>query len=176
MLWDICQQCFKDANVDRLIYVVDTLNECEGLSRDQLLQWNKDYATSIPRSRTAFIFTSRPVTEIKDTLRDAAILLDLDHSVALDSQSKYIAQVVNHQICNMLALEMWPSLREEQLQRRLIENADKTFLWVTLVLYMLPSNLDASEDGFERMLTDMPDGLPEIYKGMLDAVPYRFVS
>ena len=71
----------------------------------------------------------------------------------------------------MPALKSWPDNRKKQLRARLVKNADKTFLWVSLVLHMLPNQADASEDGFHRILTEMPDGLDDVYSKMLDAIP-----
>lgn len=59
------------------------------------------------------------------------------------------------------------------LEQRLVSNADRTFLWASLVLDILQESAEASQEAFEERLNDLPDGLNDTYTQILERVPQR---
>ena len=178
-----CEDCFNDLGTRRIICVPDGLDECEASGRDQLLRWIRNYMLSSPRDNIRFLLTSRPETGIKDIIDDgdSESRLDLDQLSSLvhsengmpviDPLEQDIVRFIEHEVWNMPALKTWPIFMKRQLQSRLTENANKTFLWASLVLQMLSDVPDASIKSFEALLNQIPDKLQEVYREMRDRIP-----
>ena len=68
----------------------------------------------------------------------------------------------------------WPSERKEHIRHRLVQNANRTFLWVSLVLQKLTTEAMLSENAFTTMLSAIPDRLEDIYHSILMSIPSRY--
>lgn len=169
-LWDIIQSCLDDPKLGNSVFVLDALDECEPTECNQVLRWMMEYIKTSKKKNIKILITSRPNTAIQDILESRSDQLILGSSATAKQLENDIRLVVEYEIHHMPALKSWPDNRKKQLRARLVKNADKTFLWVSLVLHMLPHQADASEGRFHRILTEMPDGLDNVYSKMLFAI------
>lgn len=169
-LWNIIRSCFDDPDLGNIVFILDALDECEPSERNQVLRWMMEYFVSSRKKNIKIVLTSRPDIGIQDILDSRSYQLGLESFDTTAEIENDIVRVIKYEINHMPALKTWPENQKKQLQARLIANADKTFLWVSLVLHMLPYQADASKDGFYRLLTQMPDGLDNVYSKMLEAI------
>ena len=169
VLWKICTACFDDPCLGDVICVLDALDECEAQDRGQLLTWLTQFIGNHPPGSTniKFFLTSRPEIGIADILEDSAIRIRLEIHEDRDWLSNDIEDFISHEISALPVLRKWQHARKEQLRSRLIKNADRTFLWVSLVLQKLPFESQMSETGLAMMLSQVPDRLEDIYREIL---------
>ena len=173
VLWKICTACFDDPCLGDVICVLDALDECEAQDRGQLLTWLTQFIGSHPPGSTniKFFLTSRPEIGIADILEDSAIRIRLEIHEDRDWLSNDIEDFISYNISALPVLRKWQHARKEQLRSRLIKNADRTFLWVSLVLQKLPFESQMSETGLAMMLSQIPDRLEDIYREILMTIP-----
>jgi hypothetical protein len=173
VLWKICTACFDDPGLGDVICVLDALDECEAQDRGQLLTWLIQFVKSHQPGSTniKFLLTSRPEIGIADILEGPAIRIRLEMHEDKDWLNTDIEYFISHEINALPVLRKWSHERKEQLRCRLIKNADRTFLWVSLVLQRLPSESRMSEMGLAMILSEIPDRLEDIYRDILMAIP-----
>ena len=173
VLWRICTACFDDPLLGELVCVLDALDECQTSERSQLMKWIAEYFKNRPPStnRVKLILTSRPEITMSDILDDAASRIKLEIRTDKDWLSVDIENFIDHEIRTLPALRFLPEASRRQLRDRLVQNADRTFLWASLVLQKIPLEVQLSEDGFTAMLSRIPDRLEQLYRDILMSIP-----
>ena len=168
-IWEICKKCLSDSACGNILWIIDAVDECTSEDRDQLLHLMMEFfrTSSI---HIKMLVTSRPETRIYDILSPSARKLDLDDVNATMYLERDIEKVIDYHISRMPALITWPNHKKSQLRDRLIENSDKTFLWTSLVLQMIPVTVETSNESFERILYEIRNRLQEVYARMLDTI------
>ena len=171
VLWDILRSCFDDPSVSEITCLFDGLDELEESGRKMLLRLMKDYVQATDRGKVKFLFTARPDVLIADTmmgLQNARLRLEAE-SVAKCINDD-IKLVVDNHVKNLPPLQRWEQTRKDSLIERLVRNADRTFLWISIVLKMISDIEDASPEVIEQYLIDLPDALEEVYSHILGKV------
>ena len=176
LLWKICTACFDDPLLENAVVVLDALDECAAPDCEHLLTWITQYHENRPTGLTQvkFFLTSRPEIRIADILDTSAIRVRLEIHNNTDWLSKDIEVFIDAAIDTLPALREWSSERKEHIRHRLIQNADRTFLWVSLVLQKLTTEAMLSENAFSTMLSAIPDRLEGIYHSILMSIPSRY--
>ena len=173
VLWRICTACFDDPSLGKLVCILDALDECQPSERSQLMKWITQYFKNRPpnTNRVKLIFTSRPEITMSDILDDSAIRIKLEIRTDKDWLSIDIENFIDHEIKTLPALRNLPEASRRQLRDRLVQNADRTFLWASLVLQKIPLEVELSEDEFVTMLSRIPDRLEQLYRNILNSIP-----
>ena len=176
LLWKICTACFNDPIMGNAIFVVDALDECATPDCEHLLRFITQYFTSCPAGLTQvkFLFTSRPEIRIADILDASAIRIRLEIHNDTDWLGRDIEVFIAAAIRTLPAMREWSADRKERVRHRLVQNADRTFLWVSLVLQKLTKEAMLSENAFNSMLSATPDGLEDIYHDILASIQFRY--
>lgn len=172
-LWRIFIAIASDERVGPVSVVVDAMDECEEKTRDRFLR-NMIKLVGKPDSPGArapcikFLVTSRPFLGRRYTSN----LLQIDPSEdCVDQDLKMVIQakvdgIVQRTRCS-------PEVRG-YLEKALYSKADRTFLWVTLVLYLLEKSLVASQKDFKLIVDQLPKTLTEIYERYLQGIPMNY--
>ena len=173
VLWRICTACFDDPLLGELVCILDALDECQASERSQLMKWIAQYFRNRPpnTNRVKFILTSRPEITMSDILDDSASRIKLEIRTDKDWLSVDIENFIDHEIETLPALRNLPEASRRRLRDRLVQNADRTFLWASLVLQKIPLEVQLSEDGFATMLSRIPDRLEQLYRDILMSIP-----
>ena len=176
LLWRICTACFDDPLLENAVLVLDALDECAAPDCEHLLTWITQYHEnrSAGLTQVKFFLTSRPEIRIADILDTSAIRIRLEIHNDTDWLSKDIEIFIAVAIDTLPAMREWSSERKEHIRRRLVQNADRTFLWVSLVLQKLTTEAMLSENAFTTMLSAIPDRLEGIYHSILMSIPSRY--
>ena len=158
------------------MFVLDALDECATPDCEYLLRWITQYFKSRPAGSTQvkFFLTSRPEIRIADILDTSAIRIRLEIHNDTDWLSKDIELFIAFAINTLPAMRDWSLERKEHIRHRLVQNADRTFLWVSLVLQKLMTEAMLSENAFTTMLSTIPDRLEGIYHSILMSIPSRY--
>ena len=176
LLWRICTACFDDPLLENAVFVLDALDECAAPDCEHLLTWITQYHENRPAGLTQikFFLTSRPETRIADILDTSAIRIRLEIHNDTDWLGKDIEVFIAVTIDTLPAMREWSSERKEHIRHRLAQNADRTFLWVSLVLQKLTTEAMLSENAFTTILSAIPDRLEGIYHNILMSIPSRY--
>ena len=176
LLWKNCTACFDDPLLENAVFVLDALDECAAPDCSHLLTWITQYHVYCPAGLTQvkFFLTSRPEIRIADILDTSAIMIRLEIHNNTDWLSKDIEVFIDDAINTLPAMREWSTERKELIRHRLVQNADRTFLWVSLVLQKLTTEAMLSENAFTTMLSVIPDRLEGIYHSILMSIPSRY--
>jgi hypothetical protein len=171
-LWDILRAASTDVEAGNIICVIDGLDECEEFSRRLLIKWFIDYVTKSPTSKRPYlkvIMTSRGYQEIERAFHIVSHVRlkteDMTESISAD-----VALVIKKRLREVESLTGCSEKTRDKIERRLTQNADRTFLWVSLVLELLENSAEASGDAFDRITTTLPKRLDEIYERILRGI------
>ena len=139
--------------------IIDAINECEEITRDRLLT---EVMLCQPRPpRIKFLVTSRPQFGHQYTsniLQIDSALENVDRDLRLVIRSK-VEGIVRRTRCG-------PDIRA-YIANALYSRADRTFLWVHLVLAILEVELRASQARFKLIVDQLPKTLAETYERFL---------
>ncbi|MCJ1391103.1 hypothetical protein MMC18_003965 [Xylographa bjoerkii] len=173
LLWKALLACLEDPNSGSVICIIDALDECERRGRTQFLNsltkhFNREVVLS-GQSSVEFLLTSRPEVQIVDVLAIPTIRLKIEDQ--LDNVSADIKLVAQEKISELASLRQFPQRTQDWLLQKLISDADRTFLWVSLVLDMLKKSAQASREAFKELLSSLTSGLEDTYLKMLERIP-----
>jgi hypothetical protein len=170
-LWKILETIAEDPEANNITCVLDGLDECATQSQLHLLRsLSTLYASSANylsrKPFIKFVLFSRPENVIKVQF-SRLVEIRLRGEDETEEISKDIELVVRHSI-NNLDLKGRYGKELASLKKKLVEGADGTFLWTTLVLQLLN---DALTDGASlrqlRKLLESHD-IYDIYNHMLE--------
>jgi ankyrin repeat protein len=168
-LWSILRAIIQDPQAGRTTFIIDALDECEANSRAwfvkslaKLLVDTQDPRRNGPVFK--FLITSRPDVSIEDGFcGHEMIRLKVEDNI--DMTVADISLAVKDRIAKLQSRVGWPL---DNLEKQLLDNADRTFLWVSLVLELLEKEADISGDVFEALVTTLPTGIDELYDKILN--------
>jgi hypothetical protein len=154
----------QEPDLQRMIFVIDALDECQYDLRRLLELINKHSATN----RIKWIVSSRNRTDIEETLHisDSRTRLSLE----LKTNAKQIGDAVNAYI-DYRVTELAKKWNDESLrnhaQQMLRTKAQGTFLWAALVVQEL-REVDSWD--VKDVLNEVPAGLDELYGRMMQQI------
>jgi hypothetical protein len=155
-----------------IICLLDGLDECEERTRDQLIR----YVAGLPRSQTRdiplkFLVTGRPHHGIERELGSPATTISLTGEEEVSAITADIGRIVDKRIKN---LESYWGLGGmlEHLRNSLKSSADRTVLWVTLILDIMDDCEDDSVEEFTNIVSTAPRDIAELYTKILDRGKY----
>ncbi|KAH6673982.1 hypothetical protein F5X68DRAFT_214590 [Plectosphaerella plurivora] len=151
----------------KLILVIDALDECIESSRNRLCDilsssFGPDKAPKTPANLKVFM-TSRPWPTLESKLRPVSSIRirGEDEEVAM---GRDVELMIKHRVA---ALEQHSSLSPAAsalLQKKLMRGADRTFLWVSLVLETVAQMPSRKMSAIRNMLNSVPQGLDQLYE------------
>ena len=147
-LWTILSELASDPEATNLLLVLDALDECEVAQANLLRSLDKFYSQRnlSVKPFLKIILLSRPENIIKASFRRNLATIRLRGEDEADAINKDVERVVCRQIQELGVKEM-PADLLAVLQETLVERADRTFLWTTLIIDLLK---DAAMEGATR--------------------------
>ena len=170
VLWDILVACLKNTQLNGATLVLDGLDECEQTSRTILLRLIIEFFSTKNINGAKMFFTSRPSIEIADTVTQLSYTISLESSETTSYLEQDIQRVVRKRIECMPSLRKLSQGKKDALIKRLISNAERTFLWVALILDIIADIEDTSIHGIEARVQELPNTLEGLYKNILDKI------
>ena len=168
-LWRIFKAATTDPKCGNVICIVDALDECEESTRNDLISSLVSMYT--PTTRTdqmflKFILTSRPYGWIERLFaRLPSIRLKAEEQTpAISADIERVVKSEVEALGNARGLTVSDRIN---LRDKLIQGADQTFLWVSLVFRILNGSQAASRKRFLDTLNTLPSGLDSVYEKIL---------
>ncbi|PMD17925.1 hypothetical protein NA56DRAFT_526191, partial [Hyaloscypha hepaticicola] len=169
-LWKIFLLGIKELDTN-LICVIDGLDECEEATREKLIDcltilYSQDKRGHSVQSFVKFLLTSRPYGSIErrlDSLPNIRLKAE-DQTVAISQDVERVVKSRLEQICK--TREFGDGVRAS-LEERLIGGADRTFIWVSLILQMIENSARKSKAALDNLITSIPETLDAVYENIL---------
>ncbi|OWT42470.1 NACHT and ankyrin domain protein [Pochonia chlamydosporia 170] len=155
--------------------VLDALDECctrQGLSTEGLLLWIRDLLTSEQRN-VHLLVTSRPEQDITSAVSgfaDKEDIVPIKSDVITDDIRAYVhTRVREHE-----GLRRWRSQPDvqDEIESRLVDQADGMFRWVACQLDALEKCLDYRT--LQIALNSLPKTLDKTYRRILHGIPSEY--
>jgi len=169
-LWRIFVDMASDKKLGPVNVIVDAIDECEERTRERFLQKISNLVNKVQsenersRPRIKFVITSRPLFGHQYTTN----LLQIDpsqHSVEED-----LRLVIREKVEGIAQRTRCKPEAREYLENALYSKADRTFLWVSLVLHLLEKNFLATQKNFQRIIDELPQTLTDTYERFLQGI------
>ncbi|CZS88147.1 uncharacterized protein RCO7_01113 [Rhynchosporium graminicola] len=173
-LWRIFIAIASDKRIGPINVIVDAIDECEKVTRDRLLHSmlklvdNSQSTTDTRLPRIKFVITSRPQLS---RLYTPHITLMIDPSQG--SVEDDLKLVIQARISGIVSRTHCKPEARVYLEKALYSKADRTFLWVTLVLHLLEKSYLATQKDFERIVDELPQDLTATYERFLQRIPSK---
>ena len=169
-LWQIFVAIVSDKRVGPISVIIDAIDECEATTRKRFLD---DVETLLKQARSTksrlpcvkFLVTSRPLIVRGYTTN----LLQLDPSK--DYVERDLELVIQTKVDGIVRRQGCKPDVKKYLENALRAKADRTFLWVTLVLHILEQSLRATRKDFKLIIDALPTTLAETYQQFLYGIP-----
>ncbi|EXA30507.1 hypothetical protein FOVG_18111 [Fusarium oxysporum f. sp. pisi HDV247] len=161
-LTEILNSALLHPSLGKVYVIIDGLDECKK-DLSQLLSAIRKISSQTPQVK--WIVSSRNALKIGEQLklmRDEKVVLSLEinHAAIAASVSTYI----NARVDELSLLKDYDRATKDAVRDYLTDNANDTFLWVSLVCKQLQGINIAVVD----KLTDFPPGLDDFYQRMLN--------
>ncbi|KAH8803520.1 hypothetical protein F5884DRAFT_508819 [Xylogone sp. PMI_703] len=169
-LWKIFVAICCDRRAGPIIIIVDALDECDKTTRDWFLKnvialMGKPQSVGSKAPYIKFLVTSRPFPGAPYTSN----LLKIDP--ALDYVEEDLRMVIQSKVDGIAQRTGCGPEMQAYIENALRSRADRTFLWVTLVLELLEAEMIASPTKFKQIVDKLPKDLTEVYERFLNGIP-----
>jgi hypothetical protein len=173
-LWRIFMAATTDPDCGNIFCIIDGLDECEELTREDLIKSLASIYTPPNRNPDKpflkFILTSRPYYSIEGLFEERFEELPMIRLKAEEQTpaiSADIELVINAEVKALGKRWRLADDVQKKLQGDLVKGADRTFLWVSLILKLLKRSRAASPSKFRQTLNNLPTDLDAIYEKFL---------
>ena len=182
-LWEMFTKIYQDPDRDELVCVVDALDECDPSQKtvfmSRLAEMISDQDCKPVKAK--FLVTSRPDRSLRNTLFDVfgstpfdLLQINGDNRHETNTLVKEINLVIGDNIARFkrtrVALSIHDNIHEE-LQKRIFEVENRTYLWVSIVFQDLQAKAGSSKEDVLLTLRTLPTKVETAYEKCLDRVP-----
>jgi hypothetical protein len=165
-LWEILDELLRDPIFGTIYCVVDPLDECRGIeSRHRLLRFLKSLIHPPPGKKRnspvlKALLVSRPTVELDRELKQSP-------SIHIKANPHDLETFIRRKI-NVLELD---TEHQEKAIELLTGRAERTFLWISIVLKKLEAAAALlSPADMERIIDESPSDLTELYEGIVNQI------
>jgi ankyrin repeat protein len=176
-LWNIFLRASSDPKAGEIVCIIDGLDECAETGRHQLIDalstWFNERLSKEDNSRLKLIVTSRPYFDIKrrfgDLIRNFPAIQLAGENEA-EAISREIDTVIEWKV-SKLALDLTLSPVEQAILRNeLLSKANRTYLWVKLVLDILYRTIGPTSRRLKEIVRCLPPTVDAAYESILDRI------
>ena len=167
-LWNIFTATVMDGRCGDILCVLDSLDEASEKSRYRLIKALVEfYSSDFPTNRAIkFLVTSRPYSAIERAFQSLPTirLKAEDQTAAIEED---IMRVVKSRVQRIASMKELSAEAKADLESRLIRKADKSFLWISLVLQVIETSPRASQRALYDAIVTGSSSLDTVYEKIL---------
>jgi hypothetical protein len=173
-LWELLLDCAKSPDAGQIICVLDALDECDELSREQFLHKLKEFycgpsQVSNPPAQLKFLVTSRPYDEIEASFDEftETCCVHLDGDEKLTDISHDIDLVIDDKVKKLSRLS--PD-DQKKIAQRLKQMENRTYLWLYLTFNIIEKRRSqhSRRVDIEGLLSKLPSAVTDAYEQILN--------
>ena len=174
-LWNILIAVAADPACGNVVCIIDALDECEEVSRhpflESLVRFFSKSTDTEEKSFLKTIVTSRPYPAIERKLDPLQKVhfgkFRLKAEDETDDITNDIERVVRARVKTIGSMKTIAGATLADLEERLIKNADRTFLWVTLILDIIENSDESSVSDINQTISTLPSEVDAVYNNIL---------
>ncbi|OBT46410.1 hypothetical protein VE00_03376 [Pseudogymnoascus sp. WSF 3629] len=163
-LWRILDGILRDERAGEVFILIDAFDECDKVMRKELLTCIRELFQSSSTAQTGkfkFLLTSRPENDILEELNGVGTRLLMNSASVNNDLSMYIDFTVDQ----LAKRKGYAPALKEMVQNALKNEAEGTFLWVSLMVADLEKE---PKYNVKHKLKGLPKGLNETYARILN--------
>lgn len=170
-LWRIFKAITTDKGAGSISIIIDAIDECEENTRCRFLEHIATLldelrsATGLANNSVKFLVTSRPLLSRQYPTSHLQIK-DLERNTIQDLQL-----VIQRKIDGIAKRTNCRAEARKYLEEALYSKADRTFLWVSLVIKLLERTPFSTQGEFQHLVERLPTGLVATYERFLHDIP-----
>ena len=173
-LWRIFVAVASDKRVGPINVIVDAIDECEQETREQFLQHveklvGNSRSSGLTTPCIKFLVTSRPLLGCDRYTTNIPPIELSQHHVEQD-----LKLVIQNKVEGIVQRTRCKPDVKAYLEHALYSKADRTFLWVTLVLRLLEQSFLASRKDFRLIVDELPRTLTATYESFLHEISEEY--
>lgn len=183
-LWRIFLAFASDERVGSIRIIIDAIDECEEVTRRQLLKRIADLMDESASTATKyppclrFLVTSRPSLG-RQAISDSSLFQDVPtERLRIEDFPQQLEEdlrlVIRTRIQALTDSKPRATQYNPYLEHTLLSKANHTFLWVSVVLCQLKQSPLKSPLDYKRILDELPMGLSATYWAFLERIPPEF--
>ncbi|EMD70142.1 hypothetical protein COCSADRAFT_107483 [Bipolaris sorokiniana ND90Pr] len=168
-LTEVFTDVLRDPGLRTTYLVIDALDECV-TDLPKLLDFiakQSSTSTSMSSSCNKWIVSSRNWPDIEEQLGKAERNVPLSLELNADSVSAAVGIFIQHKVFQLAQQKKYDEQTQDVVLKRLISNANDTFLWVALVCQDLQTT---ARRNVLKKLGSFPPGLDALYKRMMQQI------
>lgn len=175
-LWQIFVKIILESRLGPVGIIVDAIDECEADTRRTFLRSVKKLMQESrmglqrPQNFVKFLITSRPSPEDLSVLDEPQkSILPIDENQTRIKQD--IKLVIRNRFGRIAKKAGLSDDTSQELENLLYSKAEKSFLWLNIVLQSLEDSPSTSKKGFKQIINNFPRKLEETYASFLYKIP-----
>ncbi|KAI1028458.1 hypothetical protein LB503_002201 [Fusarium chuoi] len=175
-LWRIFLKITTDPKTGPIYVIMDALDECEKASCHQLLISIAEMLAEPPQSikgnnRIKFLITSRPFLYQSYANSQKAFQSQISIDENQPGYTEDLQTFIQERVHEISLNRQFSSDIRDFLCQAITSKADRTFLWIHMVLASIEKSLLTSRKEFQKIIAGIPKGLADIYHRYLSAIP-----
>jgi ankyrin repeat protein len=181
VLYDIILNSCTNSKAKTIFFIIDALDECdETLAMRQFIEWLVD--STSPQSNSErrpgpvnlkVFLTSRPTPFLGRNLFCIPVMrIKMEESMR--SVRSDICQLIRTGMDSVQSFKALSLVQRNNIEDFLKKNADRTFLWVSIILRLLQESLEGSSVTLDEIIKGLPDELNAIYGRILSRMPKAY--
>ena len=173
-LWNLFEQLVRTEKKYPIKIIIDAIDEFDQGTQNRVISRITRLLSLGNTTLMKFFITMRPNAKCAVDLQIcSAQAVHLSLTDSKENVDNDIRSVVRHRLERMEKLGICKTNVRDSLEESLIAKADRTFLWITLVLRLLEERRLLLWSDIEKAVTLLPMTLASLYKHLLSSIPAR---
>ncbi|KAF2454898.1 hypothetical protein BDY21DRAFT_325395 [Lineolata rhizophorae] len=171
-LWNLFMEISRHEKAGSIIVIIDAIDECEERTQISVTERIVHLLGLESEVSVRFFMTSRPSAPATYVLKQAPIQyisLNLDENQGAINED--IKLVVRQRLDSFVQRGRCDRETGNRLQQLLLEKADRTFLWVSIVLSLLEARRFLTPFDIQGLVQSLPSDLKTLYGQFLASIP-----
>lgn len=176
LLWALFLKIVQDPKSGLVYVILDALDECEQASQRQLLASifeviSNPHQTSQGGVRVKFLLTSRPFLQESYTHQQKHMQYQIRIDGGEAGYTSDLQKFIQQRVDEISSTRRFSNELREFLYQSIARKAEKTFLWIHIVLASLEDSSATGKKELGQIIDRIPEGLKDTYKQYLAALP-----
>ena len=171
-LWNLFLQIVRDKRIGSINIIIDAIDECDQNTQFTIIERIVELLNVCASTSVKVCITSRPVRTVTAAIQGS-------QSQILQLQLEDMHDVIGHDVNLVIRQRMKELVRKgickpstsAHVEQVLVSKADRTFLWVHLVLPLFEGRRLLPDSDVERLAAELPPDLASVYEKLLYSIP-----
>ncbi|EKG09964.1 hypothetical protein MPH_12926 [Macrophomina phaseolina MS6] len=171
-LWNLFLEICQHEKAGSIVVVIDAIDECEEETQIFIADRIIRLLGSEGKAPIKFFVTSRPNAPATYVLKQTVIQhANLKLEGKQSAINEDIKLVIRQRLDALVDRGRCDPKTRDRLQELLMEKADQTFLWVSLVLSLLEMRRLLTQRDLQSLVEKLPSSLQTLYEHLLRSIP-----